>query len=330
MEKINYVYNSKVSIIIICMNNLKLLYPCLDSIKKYTKCSYELFVVAYLFSKDNLESFKKRYPWVTIIESNEIRGFSENNNLALKQAKGEYCFILNDDTLMEMPVIDSLLKDYAKLPEAATVISPVILKADKTIQFCGRPKEYFIYNFLVFYHLEWIRCFFKNRSKYVNRKGLFQTYNISGACFLIKTEVFHKMGLFDERYFFCPEDIALSEKLNRNGYLCYVDGDVQLIHYGGQTYSLSRNAEAILPADDKGLFIWACGNNVLKKIVYLLYMYVTYSIYGIYHYLKFLLLKSSQSKIKSNVFFNTIKTIGSNLTPKEIFIKYYMGMHNGK
>ena len=81
----------QVSIVIVCMNNLKNLYPCLNSIRKYTTVSYETLVVAYMFSKGNLEKVKQDFPWVTFIESREIRGFSENNNLALRQARGRYC-----------------------------------------------------------------------------------------------------------------------------------------------------------------------------------------------------------------------------------------------
>ena len=47
-----------VSIVIVCMNNLKNLYPCLESIRKFTSVSYECFVVAYLFTKENLEKVK--------------------------------------------------------------------------------------------------------------------------------------------------------------------------------------------------------------------------------------------------------------------------------
>lgn len=81
-----------VSIVIVCMNNLKSWYPCLESIRKYTHFSYECFVVAYLFPKENLEKVRNDFPWVKFIESNEICGFSENNNLALRQARGKYCY----------------------------------------------------------------------------------------------------------------------------------------------------------------------------------------------------------------------------------------------
>ena len=48
MHKMN---EQQVSIVIVCMNNLKNLYPCLDSIRKYTHVSYETLVVAYLSRK---------------------------------------------------------------------------------------------------------------------------------------------------------------------------------------------------------------------------------------------------------------------------------------
>ena len=74
----NYKYD--VSIVIVCMDNLTNLRPCLNSIKKYTNVSYEVFVVAYLFKSENLIKVMNEYEWVNFVESNEIRGFSENNN----------------------------------------------------------------------------------------------------------------------------------------------------------------------------------------------------------------------------------------------------------
>ena len=81
----------EVSVIIVSMNNYEVLSRCLDSIRTHTSTSYEVFVVAYLFSPENLQHLRQNYPWAQIIESNEIRGFSANNNLALRKATGKYC-----------------------------------------------------------------------------------------------------------------------------------------------------------------------------------------------------------------------------------------------
>ncbi len=308
-----------VSIVIVCMNNLKNLYPCLDSIKKYTTVSYETLVVAYLFSKENLERVKKDYPWVTFIESNEIRGFSENNNLALRQAKGKYCFVLNDDTYFDMPVIDELNNTIRLLPENVAIVSPTTLNRDGTIQRCGKPH----YNMLsyIWGHLK-LLSFVQKGSKYINQKGIFKTWNISGAAFLIKTNIFKDVGWFDERYFFCPEDIALSELLNKKGYTCYVNSDIKLTHVGGGTWS--KLLPATRPAAEKGGLYFYASNNTFLKIMYITISITFSSFYCLYWLAKFSFNKSEKNRIFYKSYVNTIKAMTSSQTPKEIFTKYYL------
>ena len=64
-----------VSVIIVCMNRPDNLYPCLESIRRTTrKVAYEVLVVAYMYDPEGLARARKDFPWVTFIESNEIRG----------------------------------------------------------------------------------------------------------------------------------------------------------------------------------------------------------------------------------------------------------------
>ena len=66
----------EVSVIIVCMNNIGYLFPCLDSLYNTTKKrTFEVIVVAYMFSKENLTALKDKYPQVTVIENNEIKGY---------------------------------------------------------------------------------------------------------------------------------------------------------------------------------------------------------------------------------------------------------------
>lgn len=51
-----------VSVIIVCMNNLDNLYPCIKSIMKYTQVPYEIIVTAFLFSDENLKKSKEGLP----------------------------------------------------------------------------------------------------------------------------------------------------------------------------------------------------------------------------------------------------------------------------
>jgi len=302
------------------MNNLKNLYPCLDSIRKHTTISYEILVVAYLFSEENLLKLRADYPCIMIIESNEIMGFSENNNLALRKAKGDYCFVLNDDTFFNTPVIDELICSIENLPENVAFISPNIKYPDNTDQYCGRNKitwfNYFLDNFKLWNE--------KKSSKYINQTGIFKSYNIVGACFLVKTNVLKKLSYFDESYFFCPEDIALSTKANDIGYECYVNSNVILYHIGGGS-GWSPIITATRPSGIKGNYLFLTKDNLLAKIVLGSSIFMTRLIYGL-----FWMLKSTTNpkvKLQAKACFNVCKTIFSKLTPKEIFIKYY---NNGK
>lgn len=307
-----------VSVIIVCMNNLHNLYLCLDSIKTNTNdVNYEVFVVAYLFTHDNLQKAKTDYPWVNFVESNEIRGFSENNNLALKKAKGRYCFILNDDTYHNCAVIDTLFRSIESLPKSVATISPVTLNRDGSIQRCGRAK----FNFFIFLiSLIGFRRIYEKESKYTNKTGVFQTYNISGACFLIKREVFAEVGWFDERYFFCPEDVALSTLLNKKGYKCYVDTSVELYHLCGESWS--KVIMATKPASAKGIEIFFSDESFFQGILYKIISIFVF-LFKAFYWTIVALIKGDQVVVKKKANLNAAIALLSKKTPKDIFIHYY-------
>lgn len=308
----------QVSIVIVCMDNLKNLFACLDSIRKYTNISYETFVVAYLFAPKNLERLRADYPWVRIVESNEIRGFSENNNLALRQARGKYCFVLNDDTYMDMPVIDKLVSTIESLPNEVACISPKSLFPDGRLQSCGRPEHNFymtILSLLGLYNEQ------HEKSRYVNQQGIFETATVVGAFFLIKTDIFKRIGFFNERYFFCPEDVEVGMKLRELGYKCYVNSEIYIYHIDGGTYKVSKMRTATMPAAEQGLLL-LYGNTLIKR-------YVLLGVMKSIHYLKYLYWKcKSKDKwdrayIMAKSHKNTFDTIGKNISTKDIFKKFY-------
>lgn len=315
-----------VSIVIVCMNNLKNLYPCLQSIRKYTHVSYECFVVAYLFTKENLAKVRKDFPWVKIIESNEIRGFSENNNLALKQAKGKYCFVQNDDTELRMPCIDKLVETIEKLPEKVAIISPKGLLGNGKIQYCGRANHNCWHYFLSAFGL-WSE---KKANKHNPVHGVFKTYDIIGAYFLIKTKLFKEIGWFDERYFFTPEDLVVSYELRKRGYECWIDADAEIIHYEGMSgKNMSPVQTATGPASFIGAMMWRGGNiyigyciQTLLNIPYTLGQYIYHSIRANHHGTPncYNMLTKKEHNILSVCF--------TRETPKKIFIKFYNRMKN--
>lgn len=307
----------KVSIVIVCMNRMDLLRPCLESIRTHTSVPYETFVVAYMFTEDNLKALTEEFPWVEVVRSDEIRGFSENNNLALRKARGEYVFIVNDDTYIDSPVIDSLVADFGKLPDNAAVVSPKIVFPDGQVQTCGRQK------FTGWgYTLRYLH--FNNetrRSKWTMREGLFRTYTLNGAAFLAKTKIFKQLGWFDETYFFTPEDVALGTRMNEEGYGVYTDADVILYHIAGSTASPLE--AAIKPARVKGALMFYSRGCRLAYYLLGAYCWCVEAARSFKYLFKDCSDPTSKNGIMSATARNVRHSIFSPLTPKEIFIRYY-------
>ena len=306
-----------VSVVIVCMNRPDLLNPCLESLYAHTTAPLEVWVVAYMFSEENLARLKADWPSVKVVESRELRGFAENNNLALKQVTGEYCFIVNDDTLQSMPVIDRLLDDFSRLPADAAIVSPKIVFADGRVQTSGRA-PWTAWRYVKHYlHLvdETVP------TPWSMKDGLFRTWTVNGACFLIKTAVFREAGWFDETYTFTPEDIALGHKVNDLGYTVWADADVEITHLAGGT--VSRLEAAIKPTRVRGALQFYSGGKPVKYFLLGCFVWCVEAL----RRLKYLFADRSDPASHAAIMYatsrNVMRSVFTKRTSKEIFTELY-------
>lgn len=308
-----------VSIVIVCMNRLDNLYPCLESIKEHCRASYETLVVAYRFSDENFERLQLDFPWVNFIRSTELRGFSENNNLALSEAKGRYCFILNDDTIMTSDVISQLSGDFDKLPDNAAIVTPKLLNADGSLQLCGRPPYPALNYVLQQWHL-YKEPIDDTRGKTPIFDSVYKTSNISGAAFLIKTDVFRSLGWFDESYFFTPEDIALSTLARKRNYGVYVDSSATIVHKWRTT--ASRISPAVRPASVRGSLIFFSSGSSFKYFLIALPVWLAESLKWAKASIVHRRHPSAENRIKMQTYRNISHSIFTRVSPKELFKRY--------
>ena len=309
-----------VSIVIVCMNRMDNLYPCLEGLRANTGVPYECLVVAYRFSPENLAKAQADFPWVRWVVSDEVRGFAENNNLALRQARGRYCFPLNDDTEIREDVIGALVRDMERLPEDAAIVSPRLLNADGSLQLCGRPPYPARYYVLQQWHLH-KEPIDDTVGKSPVFDDVFRTSNITGAAFLIKTDVFRELGWFDETYFFTPEDIALSTLARKKGYGVYVDRAATLTHKWRTT--ATRISPAIRPAAVRGSLIFFSGGSRLNYFLLALPVWLAESAKRAKAALRLRRDPSEENRIAWETFRNITRNIFTRRTPKQIFLHYY-------
>jgi len=58
---------------------------------------------------------------------------------------------------------------------------------------------------------------------------------VSGACMMIRREIFERVGMFSNDYFMYAEDIDLCYKIAQAGLATYFVGRVEIVHHGGKS-----------------------------------------------------------------------------------------------
>lgn len=315
-----------VSIIIVCMDRPDNLYPCLESIRRTTvRVSYEVLVVAYMYDRERLAKAREDFPWVTFIVSDVIRGFSENNNLALKHARGRFCFVLNDDTEIPDATVDMLTEDFMALPEGTAIVSPTLLNADGSLQLRGRPPYPALHYVLQQWHLfsePADNTAGQEPAATIDGRELFRTWNITGAAFLIQTDIFRELGWFDERFFFTPEDIALGTLACRKGYRLYVDSSAKVVHKWRST--ASRIMCATRPAAVRGSLMHFSDFRPVRYLLLAIPVWCAEFAKRTKAAALQALRPSPKHRTELQTFRNITRSIFTKKTPKEIFTRYYM------
>ncbi|GAB2883876.1 hypothetical protein GCM10027046_10470 [Uliginosibacterium flavum] len=234
-----------VSIIIPTRNQLGLLRRCIESCTEKTSYPhYELLIVdnnsddpetlVYLqqlidLGLDQLQIFSYPHPF----------NFAAMNNLAAKEARGEYLVLLNNDTaIIKSDWLEALL-NHAQRPEVGAV-GAKLLYPDGNIQHAGiilglrGPAEHpFIGSPM-------------QAEGYNQRLLLDQRYSaVTAACMMVRKSVYLEVGGMDERAFAVSyNDVDLCLKIGSAGHAVVWTPHALVMHVG----SVSQKAED--PAKD--------------------------------------------------------------------------------
>ena len=229
-----------VSIIIVNWNSIDYLRECVVSICERTQdASFEVIVVDNASPAGDAERLEQQLPRkVKLIKSPTNLGFAGANNLGFRHSSGKYLLFLNPDTKLVSPAIDTMVQGIQALPDAG-VLGCRLLYSDLSLQTSCIQTFPTILNQLL--DSDWL-CQRWPDSKLWGIGPLFSNSSepakvevISGACMLVRRDVFEQVGLFSEDYFMYAEDLDLCYKVARSGHSNYYLGTATVIHYGGKS-----------------------------------------------------------------------------------------------
>ena len=243
----------KLSIVIICWNDWKVIEDCLCSIFEGTnKIAFEVIVSDNGSTDGSVERIRTQFPAVQVIENRANLGFARGNNSGIRVAAGEYVLILNPDTIVHSGSLDRWM-DYADHHPEAGAFGCRVLNPDGTHQGSARPFPTVRRSLIAAFGL-----------RVLGRLGpafLSDEYDDgwegdserqidwqSGCCVLFRGDVLRALNGFDERFFYHYEEVDLCLRVWASGHPIWFTPDVTITHLGGQSvgrfpvrFALERN-----------------------------------------------------------------------------------------
>ena len=229
----------KLSIVILCWNDLEVIANCLQSIYSSTHSTQFEIIVSDNGSTDgSVEFIRKRFPRVHVIENGTNLRFAKANNVGIRASKGEYILILNPDTIIHDGTLDKLVMFADQHPEAGA-FGCRVLNPDGTYQVSGRPFASLRGEWIAALHLRPLGYFsdwFLSDS-YTGWKGETQRMvdRHSGCFILIRGDLLKRLGGFDEQFFYYYEDMDLCRRIWDAGYSIIYTPEMTITHLGGQS-----------------------------------------------------------------------------------------------
>lgn len=225
---------TKVAVVILNWNGEGFLKQFLPNLVANTNYEGAEIIIADNASTDgSLDYIHSAFPALKTIVLDKNYGFAGGYNKALEQIKAEYYLLLNSD----VEVTDSWLQpmmEYLDSNKDIVACQPKIkaYHAKKYFEHAGASGGFIDYLGFPF-------CRGRVLGKAEEDKGQYDevcdVFWATGACLMVRADIFWKVGAFDETFFAHMEEIDLCWRLNARGYRIVCVPQSTVYHVGGGT-----------------------------------------------------------------------------------------------
>lgn len=208
----------KISIVVVNWNNYEDTSECLASLSSISYANYQIILVDNGSTDGSSEALENSYPDVIIIRNERNLGFAGGANVGIRyvlEQGTDYIFVLNNDAVVDSRVLDFLLKEATK-DRRIGILGPRILYYHDPLRIWHGGG---FFNYIKGGPVVPEKGKIKDNCGKANRDVDF----ITGCAMLIRPEVFDRIGLLSEDYFFYVEDVDFCLRAKRAGFrLLYV------------------------------------------------------------------------------------------------------------
>jgi len=222
------------SVIIVNYNTAELVSRCISSVLQQKNVSVEIVVIDNASTDDSVSTIQNLLSEngsISLIRNTENMGFGRANNLAVKNAKGKYLYLLNPDGMMqdEQNLAKSL--DFMQSHPEFGLVGTAIYEPRKN-RFVQPKKGYPAQKML---------RLTKDLEKLPGEIAW-----VLGASMIIPRVVYQEVGGFDPDFFLYGEEVDLCLRIRKLGYLLGYNENVVIEHFAGASESRAKPIETFL------------------------------------------------------------------------------------
>lgn len=228
--------NKEVAVVILNWNGVKHLKEFLPSVVHHTNSGFaEIFIIDNASTDESVKFLRENYPQLQIIINESNGGFAKGYNDGLKKISAKYYVLLNSDVEVTAGWLEPLYLKMEAFPNIAACQPKVLdYKNKEYFEHAGAAGGFidkFGYPFCrgrLFHHLE------KDYGQYNSEMEIFWA---TGACMMVRSDLYHEQNGFDESFFAHMEEIDLCWRLKNKGFQIFFIPDSKVFHLGGGTLS---------------------------------------------------------------------------------------------
>lgn len=226
-----------VSFAIVNHNRRAILEECLKAIfENAGSIRFEILVVDNASSDGSVEMVREQFPSVEVIVNEQNRGRAAATNQAIRESKGRYVFVLDNDAVVLPDTLQEMVRFMDEHPRVG-VLGCRLLKPDGGLEPSCRALP--TLRTLLFRALHLDRLLPGNRvtgaavMSYWGHDSVCEVEVVAGACMLVRREVVEQVGLMDEQFVFYAEEADWCYRIKQGGWEIYFTPNAEIIHYGG-------------------------------------------------------------------------------------------------
>lgn len=183
---------------------------------------------------------------IEYIFNNSNKGFGAGHNVIInkllnKELDSKYHLVMNSDVYFEEDVVEKLL-DYMSNHEEIGQIGPRITGKDGTLTYSCKlfptPLNLIMRRFIPLKKIV-EKMDYDYEMRWYNYKDIVEGALLSGCFMLLRTEVFEKVGKFDEKYFMYLEDYDFCRRIGEKYEVIYYP-KVEIMHEHAKSSYKSR------------------------------------------------------------------------------------------